>query len=139
MTNFTKNLLVAAAALAVAAGAASAQPLQADIPFAFEVNGNVLSAGTYRVDHISNLGHVYRFMGGQESAIVLAASEHDAQKAWKAAGNGKLAFECGPNRCVLVELWDGTGRPATSFYRPKTVDMGTRIAIVNMRREPKGD
>jgi hypothetical protein len=140
MTNFTKNFLVAAAALAVAAGGASAQSLKADIPFAFQVHGKVMPAGTYRVDQIT-AADVYRFRNDHsgQAVLVLPATKHDARKEWKAEGSAKLAFECGPASCALTELWDGTARPSYTFHRPKNVDMGTRIAIVNMRPDNKAD
>ena len=140
MTNFTKNFMIAAAALAVAAGGASAQSLKADIPFAFQVRGKVMAAGTYRVDQIGS-AEIYRFRNNNDgqAVLVLPAAKHDPRKEWKADGDAKLAFECGPAGCALTELWDGTGRPSYTFHRPKNVDMGTRVAIVTMRPDNKAD
>ena len=45
MTSLTTKLTIAAAAL-FAAGAASAQTLKADIPFAFQSGSKVMAAGT---------------------------------------------------------------------------------------------
>jgi hypothetical protein len=139
MTNFTKNLMVAAAALVVAAGVASAQTLKADIPFAFQVGNKALAAGTYTVDQPTAGSEVYRVRNEKDGAIVLARTRQDPSKDWKAEGTPKMAFRCGAARCALVGLWDGTGRPAYTFAAPKGVDMGTRIAVVTMRREAKGD
>jgi hypothetical protein len=49
MKNLTKNMMIAAAALVVAAGAAQAQTIKAEVPFSFRVAGTVLPAGEYRV------------------------------------------------------------------------------------------
>ncbi|HYW42435.1 MAG TPA: hypothetical protein VE959_06235 [Bryobacteraceae bacterium] len=140
MTNFTKNLIVGAAALVVAAGAASAESLKADIPFAFQVGGKTMPAGTYLVSNIavSSTG-VLRFTDkGGGSAVVMPRNKHDARKEWKLDGSPRLAFECGASGCALIEAWDGTGNPAYGMSRPKTVDMETHIAVVLMRPD-KGD
>jgi len=137
MTN-SKNFLVAAAALVISAGAAMAQELKADIPFAFQVGHKTLAAGTYKVDRPIAGADVYRLSNHDDGAIVLAQSTHDANKEWKEAGTPKMAFRCGEAKCVLVELWDGE-RPQVSFAVPKSVDMGTRIAVVTLRHEAKGD
>ena len=49
MKSLTTNLMLAAAALIVVAGSASAQVMTAEIPFAFNANGAHLAPGTYRL------------------------------------------------------------------------------------------
>src|SRR2546422_502319 len=74
MTNFTKNLTLAAAALVVAAGAASAQTiaLKVDIPFAFQVAGKAMPAGAYRVTNVSsNSTAVFALQTPGSSVVVL--------------------------------------------------------------------
>ena len=46
MTNLTKNIMIAAAALMVVAGVAGAQTIQAEVPFGFRAAGTVLPAGS---------------------------------------------------------------------------------------------
>ncbi len=53
MKKLTTKLMIAAAALVVAAGAASAQTMKAEIPFAFRAGDKVMAAGTYRVETLS--------------------------------------------------------------------------------------
>src|SRR5690242_5528593 len=55
MTNWISNTILAAATL-VFAGAASAQTLTAEIPFAFRVNGALLAPGAYHFVATSNAG-----------------------------------------------------------------------------------
>ena len=141
MTNFTKNLMAAAAALVVSAGLASAQTmLKADVPFAFQVNGKVMSAGTYRVANVSTNGvpvFALRSDDGQ-SIVTLPGSSHDADKAWRADRQPRLAFECAADNCALSQVWAGGDAPAYNIGHRKTVDINRHIAVVVMRPE-KGD
>jgi len=141
MTNFTKNLIVGAAALVVAAGTASAQMMKADVPFAFQVGGKAMAAGTYSVRNVAvnNSNGVLQFRDGNgNSAIAMPKNRHNASKEWKSDGSPRLAFECGASGCALIEVWDGAGVSAYGMSRPKTVDMETHIAVVVMRPD-KGD
>ena len=138
MTNYLKDLIIAAAALAVSAGAASAQALNADIPFAFEAAGKTLPAGRYKVDRIATDVYTLTNRSAGYSVFAPAASRHDPQKAWKLAGQPKLSFACSGERCALIELWNG-GPVAYGFRRPKSLDMGVRIAEVTMRPDGKAD
>ena len=138
MTNFTFRMTIAAATLLVAAGAASAQTLKAEIPFTFRAGDKLMTAGAYRVDTSHNNGGApvfrIRSMDGSDAVLVMAASAGDAKKAWRDAGNAVLAFECAANRCALTQLYDGTSAPAYKFhYRAPGKDEPTRTAYVVMR------
>ncbi|HYW42436.1 MAG TPA: hypothetical protein VE959_06240 [Bryobacteraceae bacterium] len=136
MTNFTKNLMVAAAALVVTAGAVSAQTLKADIPFAFQVSGKVMPAGTYQVDYSriqSDRTVLFRGVDNRYSALAIKTSTADAGRQWREDGRARLAFECGTSVCSLTGMWDGTSVFAYGLSHPRTVEMGTRIAVVIMR------
>ena len=136
MTNFTKNLMIAAAALVLSASVVSAQTvLTADIPFAFQISGKVLPAGTYRVANTSNSGlpiFLLRNSEGQ-SAVVMPVAANDPAKAWKSDRNPRLAFSCGSERCILLDLWTGGDAPAYRMSNSKTVDLNSHIAVVVMR------
>jgi hypothetical protein len=138
MTNFTKTLTLAAAAMLIATGA-SAQSLKADIPFAFQVGNKVLAPGTYRIANISSSSLVVFAVRGEdgESALVMPKVPHDADKKWQADGQARLAFQCG-DTCSLTQIWAGLSYPAYELNRPKKSDMGTRIAVIVMRPD-KGD
>ena len=141
MTNFTKNLMVAAATLVVAAGAASAQTMKADIPFAFRANGKVMTAGIYLVDlkqgttGVQTL-YLYNY-GGHEALLTQARVPHDAPNAWREAGNAVLSFQCGEKICSLTGVWAGQDGPAYNISAPKA-DEPTHMALINLLPE-KGD
>ena len=142
MTNFTKNLMVAAATLVVAANVASAQTMmKADIPFAFRANGKVMAAGEYRVKlDKGTTGMPYLFLhrdGGPDASLAQARVPHDAPKAWRETGNAVLSFQCGEKLCSLTGVWSGGQEPAYVISAPKT-DEPTHMALVNLLPE-KGD
>jgi hypothetical protein len=135
--------MVAAATLVVAAGAASAQTMKADIPFTFRAGGAVLPAGSYLVDlrYDSASVPVIYLHGdaGHHAALAKALAPHDPPKAWRANRSAMLAFQCGVSQCSLVEAWGGTERPAYSFPAPRLGRNETaRIAVIALRSE-KGD
>jgi len=143
MTKFTKRLVVAAATLVLAAGAASAQTMKADIPFTFRAGGAVLPAGSYRVElsyDSASVPVLYLYGdAGHHSALARANSPHDPPKAWRANRSAMLAFQCGVSQCSLVEAWGGTERPAYGFSAPRLGRNETaRVAVVALRSE-KGD
>jgi hypothetical protein len=143
MTNFTKRLMVAAATLVVAAGAASAQTMKAEIPFTFRANGALMAAGTYRItlSHMGSGVPILYILGveGHDAALARAQAPYDAPKAWRAAGSPVLSFACGSKVCSLVGVWGGYDAPAYNFSAPKLgKDEPTRMALVEMRPE-KGD
>ena len=143
MTNFTTRMMIAAATLVVAAGSASAQSLKAEIPFAFRAGGVVMPAGTYRVKTDNHLGgHPYfeiRSVAGGRSVLLVGTAPHDPNKAWAAAGEPVLSFECGVGRCALAEVWNGPEKSAYAVPRPKLGrDEATHTALVVMRND-KGD
>ena len=133
MTNFTRSIMFAAAALTLA-GAASAQSLKADIPFAFNVGNKLMQPGIYDV-HVLGTGGVrtYRLLNtaAREAAVAMPSYAHNANKEWKADGKPRLAFECGASRCSLSELWSGdTTGPAYKFPTSKSRNESMRVAVI---------
>ncbi len=123
MTNLMKNILVAAAALMVA-GVASAQTVQADIPFAFRAGEKLMAPGTYLVNTVSAASGiaVFKLYNTDERAGVLALppTRHDPAREWKADGKPRLVFLCGGSRCALAEIWRGAGETISyKFNLPK--------------------
>jgi hypothetical protein len=137
MTNFTKNLMTAAAAVVVSAGLASAQGLKADVPFAFSVGGKVLPAGTYQISSVRASAPIFGLDGENGRAVAMAQAAHDPAAAWSADGKARLVFACGDS-CVLREIWTGGISPAYRFSQPKGTDINSHIAVVVMRTD-KGD
>ncbi len=123
MKKLTTRLMIATAALVVAAGAASAQVMNASIPFEFHAGGRVMEAGTYRIELSDWTGTrviwFSNFYSGKQ-ATVLGQVRVDPEKAWIASREGKLAFQCTSGSCVLAEIYAGSGRDyAYKVPRPK--------------------
>jgi hypothetical protein len=117
MKNLTTKLTIAAAVMAVAAGAAAAQTMKADVPFAFRTASGTFEAGTYTVSVDNNQRMVLLEGTGRTKGawvMPLAALTADKQSA------AKLVFSCGADRCTLVQVWSGPNGAAYQFARPKT-------------------
>jgi hypothetical protein len=120
MKSMTTKLMIAAAALAIATSAASAQALKAEIPFAFRAGEKVLAPGTYTVRIQSE--HRYLIISNYETkqqTALLTGAPGDPSKEWVAKGDPVMVFECGTSRCELSRLWAGHGEEAMSFPHRK--------------------
>jgi hypothetical protein len=124
MTRLTTNLMIAAAAL-VAASAASAQTMKADIPFAFQASGKAMAAGKYQV--------VYR--GGTSNMVLIRRYNHEAVLAMPVSRkegkvqNAKLVFSCAHGTCSLSQIWAGNSSDGLEFKTPK-LGRGEEASIV---------
>src|SRR5437016_4017331 len=102
MTNFTKRMTIAAAALLAAAGMASAQHLTAEIPFTFRAGEASMAPGVYQVTTLkmSSGVAIYQFRSEtSQTSLAVPTTSADPRKDWAADGKAKLLFECGANRC----------------------------------------
>ena len=138
MTSFTTRMMVRAAMLVVAAGAASAQTMKAEIPFTFRAGDRVMAAGTYQVTELNRQSGppVFRVadMGGRHAILLMPNALRDTEKGWEAAGKALLAFDCGGSRCALAAVWRGYPSPAYSFKRQKLGrDEPARFTMISMR------
>jgi hypothetical protein len=129
MTNFTKNMMIAAGALCLAAGIAGAQTLQVEIPFGFRVAGTALPAGSYRVvaDTQKSGTEVLTLTSRDTQRSVLTVPASTGEQ----PGNSPaLTFECSGSACALVQVAPGDG----GAYRLSTPSLGkdgnTRIAVI---------
>ena len=115
MTTAIKQLNIMAAVLVLAAGTASAQTLNAQIPFAFTAGGKVLPRGAYEVQ-VKNANSLVTLSNfeARQGAMLLPSNRSDAGSEWRAKGDPMLVFECGVGRCALIRLWTGGGNPALS-------------------------
>ena len=120
MKSITTRLMIAAAALAVASGAASAQAMKADIPFAFRLGDALLEPGSYRVDVASRNGVVFLMNTGTKSGAAVLSNPATAARVWQASGIPMLAFECSAGQCALAKLWTGPEGPAYVIPHRKT-------------------
>ena len=142
MKKLTTRLMIAAAALVVVAGVASAQTMTASIPFEFRAGDRVMAPGTYRIDssqlsgaplfHLSNV-----HSGG--SIVLLAKAPVDPRKGWAAEGNPRMLFACTSGSCALAELWSGSESNAYKFRGPKTDTDQTAVLREIPLRPGKGE
>ena len=125
MKNLTTKLMLAAAAFVAVAGTASAQTMEAKIPFAFRASGKVLAAGTYRVDLKSTASGAQQLIlstaSGRHEVLTFAYSAGPAKAAWQSTGEAVLSFQCGISRCALKDVWMGS---SDLVYRISTPKLG---------------
>jgi len=130
MTNFTKNMMIAAAALVVAAGVAGAQTIRAEVPFGFRAAGTVMAAGSYHVDANTSSGGtmvVKLWNADTHRSVLTMPILHSTGKPGAAP---TLTFECSGTDCTLVQLAPGNG--ATYRFRRPALgkDENTRVAVI---------
>ncbi len=142
MKKLTTNLMIAAAALVAVAGTASAQTMEAKIPFAFRASGTVLPAGTYKVQLKSvQSGRmlVISTADGKNTMLSTAFQGGPASASWESVGDPVLSFQCGVSRCALKDVWMGGGDPVFRIPTPKLgKDEPVHIAEIPMHMV-KGD
>jgi hypothetical protein len=130
MQNVTTNLVIVVAALMAVAGVASAQTMEAKIPFAFRLSDKVLAPGTYQVRVTTSSGTPMISIAGAEMGqhvLSVGSANGSAKKAWASAGNAVLSFQCGANRCALSEVW--MGNVGTPVYRVPAPRLGKDEAV----------
>ena len=140
MTNFTTRMMIAAATVVVAAGAASAQTLKAEIPFAFRAGKTVMSAGTYEVSKLNQGSGSPLFRVRDEQAknaiALMPQAAADPTKAVAESGKPAMVFECVASRCALSGIYYG---PNTAMYQIRQGDLGNeepvRVAMIILHSE----
>jgi hypothetical protein len=116
MKTLTTNLMIAAVALAVAAGTASAQTMKVDVPFAFQTGRTAMPAGSYKVSLDSARGIVYMQNDDSTARVTLLPSSRIEEGK---SGAAKLVFSCAAGRCALTQAWSGEPGVNYSFALPK--------------------
>jgi hypothetical protein len=129
MTNFTKNIMIAAAALTIAAGVAGAQTIRAEIPFGFRAAGVMLPAGSYLVKGSYQSGATLVFKVTNEDTnrtVFTMPYSSDIEKSSAVS----LTFECTGTDCTLIQAAPGTGQ-TYSFPKPRKEKNGeTSLAVI---------
>jgi hypothetical protein len=124
MKNLTTKLMIAAATLVASVGMASAQTMEAKIPFAFRADGKVFAAGTYRIQMMRTAGSPIVAIKNVKNGgrlVSLASPNGGAKSAWQSSGAPVLEFRCGVSRCALTNMWMGGSE---STYRLPTPSLG---------------
>lgn len=110
MKTLTIKMTIATAALLVAAGAASAQALTAEIPFAFRAGTANLTPGSYRLidSHTTGVHHLVmtELVSGRSIQVIAPAAI--PQRSDPSYGEAKLVFRCTGPDCSLKTVYMGT-------------------------------
>jgi hypothetical protein len=122
-------MIIAAATLVVAAGAAQAQTIKAEIPFSFRVAGTVLPAGEYRVESKSRVGVPIFWLANPDAhrSIVTMAYLHDSVPS---TSDPKLTFECYGANCVLVRMSSAQGETYGFSLPSPGAEEPARVAVI---------
>ena len=130
MTNFTKHLMIAAAAMLSAAGMAEAQTIKAEVPFGFRAAGTMLPAGSYVWEEGRAPGATAVFKLTNEETRNSIFTIPIAHTTGNPGATPTLTFECSSHDCSLVRVTPGDG----SSYRLHTPDLGkdshSRLAVI---------
>jgi len=129
MTNFTKNMMIAAAAMLSAAGMTQAQTIKAEVPFGFRAAGTMMPAGSYRWQKTQTASTAVFTLTNEDSGHAIFTIPV-AQNTSKAEAPPSLAFQCSGHDCTLVSVSQGDG----SSYSISTPGLGKdanyRLAVI---------
>jgi hypothetical protein len=131
MKTLTTNLMIAAAALAVAAGTASAQTIKADVPFAFQSGRTAMPAGTYTVSMDSARGIVNIHSGDGAAHVALLTTSRIGEGK---DSDPKLVFSCVAGSCTLSQAWSGQQGVNYSFATPKVSNRNAVLLEIRMHQ-----
>src|SRR5947209_1711342 len=124
------NMMIAAAALVIVAGAARAQVIKAEVPFSFQASGASLPAGGFRLERMpsQNSATIFRLANVDSSRAILVAPH---VKSNAPAGDAKLTFECSGDHCALAKMDMGDG---LAYWLPTKLVKGedTRVAVIRV-------
>jgi hypothetical protein len=129
MKNLTKNTMIAAAALVVAAGMAQAQTIKAEVPFSFRASGTVMPAGEYCISRSAVGSRIFQLtnIDSHRSILAVPYATNDQKPG---SPEASLTFECGGAHCALVQVANGSGQ-AYALESPKLGrDEETRVAVI---------
>jgi len=144
MKSSKMRMMIAAAALAVAAGVASAQTntYKAEIPLAFRAGDKLMQPGTYGVRIVrSSSGAVTVRIDDTDknsTALLLPIPSGDVPRSWRAAGKPVLSFECADGNCALRGLWDGADVATYKFpghIMPKSDRQVAELVVTLVKSE----
>jgi hypothetical protein len=108
MKRWITTMTIAAATMLAGTGAASAQVLTAEIPFAFDAGNTHMQPGSYRLtaSHTSSKVVLLALenLESRSAARMVAEGEADS---YKRDPQAKLFFRCGSEGCALDKIWTG--------------------------------
>ncbi len=140
MKSSTLRLMIAAAALVVAAGTASAQTYKAEIPMAFRAAGKLMTPGSYEIRVSRNTATELVFVRNidAKSAVILVAQvKADPPKEWRKTAEPKVGFACIGGACNLSSPVGRLRHLRICFPLPQAP--GRRSGGPNGTRDPEHD
>jgi hypothetical protein len=136
MKTLNMHWLIAAAALAVAAGSASAQTYKAEIPFSFRAGRATMLPGAYRIELLPSFsGAVLARVSNMDtsrSVTLFANVDLATPKTLKDVGKAVVAFNCNAEKCELTSLWSGGSDSSFRFIEPAHSRNEAQMASVNI-------
>ena len=131
MKNLTKNTMIAAAALVVAAGVVQAQSIKVEVPFSFRAAGALMPAGEYWVGPMgSGRGiPIFQLSNVDANRSIMAmpyVTENRASGSYEAS----LTFQCASSQCALVKLANGSGQTYRFASPGIGRDENSRVAVI---------
>ena len=118
MKQFMIRMILAAAAVLSASGA-HAEILKATVPFQFYMNGALMPAGSYEVRIGSSPSLMVLRNADARKLAVSPFSVADVPQRLIEAGKASMLFDCSGPRCVLFEVWQGSGNRGAQLSTPK--------------------
>ena len=108
MKRWITTMTIAAATMLVATGAASAQALSAEIPFAFTAGNTHMQPGAYRLT-ASRTGSkaVLLALYNLDTRSTAMAVAHGQADSFRHDPQAKLMFRCAADDCTLENIWTG--------------------------------
>lgn len=113
--------------LVLAAGTASADVLQVQVPFAFEVSGQLLPAGDYRIERHATSGTVVLIRGEQSNQPSMFVVTIPSVGPSPAGNTPVLTFTPGETRHRLTGIWESA---SAGHEIPGAGDDESRVAQV---------
>ena len=135
MKTLNMRWLIAAAALAVAAGSASAQTYKAEIPLSFRAGRATMLPGAYRIELLPFSGAVVARVSSLDtnrSVTLFAQVDLATPKEAKDARKAVITFDCNGEKCELTRLWNGVSDSAYRFIEPAHSRNEAQMASVSI-------
>jgi hypothetical protein len=136
MKTLNMRWLIAAAALAVAAGSASAQTYKAEIPLSFRAGRATMAPGAYQIQLVASQTNLISVrvhnLDTKRSVLVFAEIDGYTPKALTQSGKPVIAFECTGGTCDLTRLWSGGNGASVFFVKPSHSKHEAQTASVNI-------
>lgn len=128
---FSTMMLLGVASISVYAQ--SAQPLQANVPFAFTVQETILPAGSYQFTY-NNTAHTLsiRALNRDSRGAFVTAEPTSAPNS--STERARLTFHCYGKSCYLAQAWQGssTGLKVRETEHERRLALATRLIAVTI-------